>query len=69
MTRYGWVAARKAEGFPTPTACNVAEVLTSAFNDWCRRQEAGPTEAELDEARLVAEIREIHDEFDAAECE
>lgn len=66
MTRYRWVAARKAEGFPITAACEVAKVSTTAFDDWRRRQAAGPTEAEVDEARLVAEIREIHDEFDGA---
>ena len=64
MIRYRWVIARKAEGFPITAACEVAEVSVSAFNDWRRRHEAGPTEAELEEARLVAEMREIHDEFD-----
>ena len=64
MTRYAWVAARKAEGFPTTTACEVAEVSPQAFYDWCRRQAAGPTEAEVEEARLVDEIRQIHDETD-----
>ena len=65
MTRYRWVAARKAEGFPITAACGVAEVSTTAFNDWRRREAAGPTPAELDEARLVAAIREIHDETDS----
>ncbi len=64
MTRYEWVTAQKADGFPTSTACEVAGVSTSAFNDWCRRQQAGPTEAEVEEARLVAEIYQVHDEFD-----
>lgn len=64
MTRYCWVAARKAEGFPITAACEVAEVSTTAFNDWRRRDAAGPTEAEADEARLVAELREIHDDSD-----
>lgn len=64
MTRYRWVAARKAEGFPTRAACKVAEVSTTAFDDWRRRQAAGPTESELEEARLVEAIREIHAEFD-----
>ena len=64
MTRYEWVTVQKAEGFPTTTACEVAGVSTSAFNDWCRRKAAGPTEAEIEEARLVAEIHQIHDEFD-----
>jgi len=64
VTRYCWVAARKAEGFPTTAACKVAEVSTSAFDDWRRRQAAGPTAAELAEARLVETMREIHAESD-----
>lgn len=65
MTRYRWVAARKAEGFPITAACKVAEVSTTAFDDWRRRQAAGPTAAELDEARLVAAIRAVHVETDS----
>lgn len=64
MTRYRWVAARKAEGFPITAACKVAEVSTTAFDDWRRRGAAGPTDAECAEAALVAVIREIHDETD-----
>ena len=64
MTRYRWVAARKAEGFPTTMACRVARVSRQAFYDWTRRQAAGPPEAELAEADLVQVIREIDDEFD-----
>ena len=64
MTRYWWVAARKAEGFPITMACDVAEVSRQAFHDWRVRQGAGPTRAERAEAELVAAIREIHDEFD-----
>ncbi len=64
MTRYRWVAARKAEGFPTTTACRVAAVSVTAFNDWRRRQESGPTEAEVHQARLVEAIRQIHAESD-----
>lgn len=64
MIRYRWVAARKAEGFPITAACKVAEVSTTAFNDWRRREAAGPTAAEAADARLVEAIREIHDEFD-----
>jgi len=64
VTRYCWVAARKAEGFPTTTACEIADVSRQAFYDWRRRQAAGPTEAEDAEAELVQQIREIHDEFD-----
>lgn len=64
MTRYWWVAARKAEGFPITAACEVAEVSRQAFWDWRSKEAAGPTDAEVAEAELVAEIREIHDEFD-----
>ena len=64
MTRYRWVAARKAEGFPTTMCCRVARMSTSAFYDWCRRDAAGPSDAELAEAELVAEIRRIHAETD-----
>jgi putative transposase len=64
VTRYRWVAARKAEGFPITAACKVAEVSTTAFDDWRRRGAAGPTDAECAEAALVAAIREIHDETD-----
>lgn len=64
MTRYRWVAARKAEGFPITAACEVAGVSSSAFDDWRRKQAAGPTDAEVQEARLVEAIREIHDDSD-----
>jgi len=64
VTRYEWVAARKAEGFPITAAAKVAEVSTSGFYDWCRRCEAGQTPVEVDEARLVEAIGEIHAEFD-----
>lgn len=64
MTRYRWVAARKAEGFPTTMCCRVAQVSTSAFYDWCRRDAAGPSDAEVAEAELVVEIRRIHAESD-----
>ena len=64
MTRYRWVAARKVEGFPITAACVVAQVSATAFHDWRRRQAAGPTEAEVEEAALVTAIREIHAESD-----
>lgn len=64
MTRYCWVAARKAEGFPTTVACQVAGVSRQAFYDWRARDAAGPSEADRVEASLVQEMREIHDEFD-----
>ncbi len=69
MTRYQWVAARVrkrlAEGFPITAACEVAEVSTTAFHDWRRKRQAGPTPSELEEARLVEEIRQIHAESDS----
>lgn len=64
MIRYRWVAARKAEGFPTTIACRVADVSRQAFNDWRVRMSNGPTRAEAAEADLVAAIRLIHEEFD-----
>ncbi|MCP4894594.1 MAG: IS3 family transposase [Actinomycetales bacterium] len=64
MTRYRWVADRKAEGFPITMACAVAEVSRQAFYDWRLRVVGGPSEAEQAEAGLVSQMREIHDEFD-----
>ena len=64
MTRYRWVLDRKAEGFPITMACKIADVSRQAFNDWRRKRAAGPTDAELAEAALVAEMREIQAEFD-----
>jgi putative transposase len=65
VTRYRWVAARKAEGFPTTMACRVARVSRQAFYDWVARDAVGPTPAEEADARLVAEMRKIHEELDA----
>lgn len=64
MTRYRWVAARKAEGFPITKACEIAGVSRQAFHDWRARQAAGPSPAELAEVELVELMREIHAEFD-----
>jgi transposase InsO family protein len=64
VTRYWWVAARKAEGFPITMACQVAEVSRQAFHDWQQSIAAGPTPAEQAEAELVAEMRAIHGDFD-----
>jgi putative transposase len=69
VTRYRWVAARKAEGFPITLACKMAEVSRQAFHDWRARRAAGPSAAEVAEAALVAEIRQIHDEFDGTHGE
>ncbi len=64
MSRYECVADQKAAGFPVTTACQAAEVSTSGFYDWSKRQAAPPTAREIAEADLVALIREI---FDAAD--
>ena len=64
MTRYRWVAARKAEGFPITAACTAAEVSRQAFCDWRLAEAAGPSAAERAEAELVEEIRSIHGSFD-----
>ena len=64
MTRYAWVAAQKADGFAITMACKVAQVSRQAFHDWRAQQAAGPTPAEIAEADLVAEMREVHAEFD-----
>lgn len=62
--RYRWVAAQKADGFPVTVCCKIVGVSTSAFNDWRCRVAAGPTERQLFEDRVVAEIRQIHVEQD-----
>ena len=66
MTRYRWVAARGAEGFPTAAACRVAQVTRQGFYAWRGRSARGPSAAEAAEAELVAEIRDIHAEFAGA---
>ena len=37
MSRYRFVSAVKAEGFPVEAACETAEVSTSAYYDWLAR--------------------------------
>ena len=64
MTRYRWVLDRKAEGFPITMACKIAKVSRQAFHDWRARLAAGPTDAEIAEAELVAVMREIQAECD-----
>jgi transposase InsO family protein len=59
VSRYACVADQKAAGFPVTTACEIAEVSTSGFYDWCAREAAGPTDREIAEAELVGLIREI----------
>ena len=64
MIRYRWVLDRKAEGFPITMACKVAEVSRQAFYDWRAKRAAGPSNAEVADAVLVAEMREVQAEFD-----
>ncbi len=64
MSRYHHVDAMKAEGFPVSAACAAAEISTSAYYEWRDRQQHGPSEAELAEAALVEQIRQIHAESD-----
>jgi putative transposase len=54
------VYAQKAAGFPVGAACAAAGVSTSAYYAWTVRRVQGPSEAERDQARLVAEIRTVH---------
>ena len=53
MTRLRWVAARKAEGFPTTRCCEAARVSRQAFYDWRAKHAAGPSERERAEADLL----------------
>lgn len=64
MSRYACVADQKAAGFPVTKACEVADVSTSGFYDWCAREAAEPTARELAEEALVALMREIFDTAD-----
>jgi transposase InsO family protein len=64
VSRYACVADQKAAGFPVTKACEVAEVSTSGFYDWCARSAAEPTERQVAEAELVELMREIFDASD-----
>lgn len=59
MSKYAFIDAHRAD-FTIVDLCRVAGVSTSGFYDWQTRRQAGPTDAELAEADLVAEIRAIH---------
>ena len=59
MTRYEWVASRKAEGFPTRLACVVAGVTRQGFYAWRQRGRDLSVENHA-EVELVAHIRRIH---------
>lgn len=60
MTRYRFVDSQKADGFPVAAACRAAGVSTSAYYDWRRRRDAGPTSRQRAEAELVDELRSVH---------
>jgi transposase InsO family protein len=60
VSRYRCVDAQKAAGFPIVAACDAAGVTRSAYYAWAASAAQGPSSAEREEARLVAEIRRIH---------
>ena len=64
MSRYRWVDCQKAAEFPVRTACEVAEVSTSAYYAWSQKVAAGPTAGEWDEAQLVNAIIDVHQNLD-----
>jgi putative transposase len=64
VTKYRWIAARKAEGFAVRLCCSVTAVAPSSYYDWHHAHGAGPTSHEIDEAYLVNEIKAIHDTLD-----
>ena len=60
MTRYLWVAARRAGGFPTTAACRAAGVSRQAFYDWSGQQASGPSAKASADAELVDVIKQVH---------
>ena len=64
MMRYRFVDEQKADGFPIARVCEIAGVSRSAYHDWKRNRDGVATIRELEEARLVRAIREIHDDSD-----
>ena len=66
MTRYRWVAARKAEGFPITIGLRGGGRQPPGVRRLAGPQPAGPTGRERAEADLVEEIRRVHAEFDGA---
>ncbi|MFT3855546.1 MAG: IS3 family transposase [Ilumatobacteraceae bacterium] len=59
MSRDACVADQKAAGFPVTAACEVAQVSTSGFYDWCAREATGPTERQVADDELVALMGDI----------
>lgn len=64
MSRYRFVSAMKAEGFPVEAACEAAEVSTSSYYDFLAKVAGGPSAAEWDEAVLVNEMHDVHRRLD-----
>ena len=62
MMLYRFVDQQKASGFPVGPTCEVTGVSISAYYDWKRNRDGLSTIAELEERRLVKEIKDIHDE-------
>lgn len=65
MTRYLWVAARKAEGFPVTAACDIVGIATSTFYEWADTEARGVSEADWQQAHLCDEIVNIHRDNDS----
>ena len=61
---YRFVDDQKAAGFPVERICEVAGVSRAAYYDWKVHRDGIPTIGELEEARLVKEIGDIHDDSD-----
>jgi transposase InsO family protein len=61
---YRFVDQQKACGFPIERICDVAGVSRAAYYDWKAHRDGVPTVGELEETRLVKEIKVIHDESD-----
>jgi len=64
VKRFVCVDDQKAAGFPVTAACEAAGVSTSGYYDWQQREAAGPTEAQLAEAELVALMGQLFDDAD-----
>jgi len=62
VSRYRCVDAQKAAGFPVAAACDAAGVSPSAFYAFTASSQQGPSQAQREEAQLLAEIRAIHTE-------
>ena len=60
---YAFMLAEKAN-FPVVFMCKYFGVSTQAFYEWCKKLAGGPTSADIEEQRLVEEMKVIHDESD-----